>query len=162
MGRNGGFNPYRDTNGEFATPVTSGKPGRSRAGSLGQNWQGGKTRARAAGVPTSGRPRTAYGATLTGTRRILQAPSQAVYKQASAALKTFRAVDSIAKPKAADFDKAYASRIAAGRVLKRTSGETAQQLGQRLSGGRTAASRVAASGAAKIVASQARRKSPKA
>jgi hypothetical protein len=35
MGHNGGFNPYRDANGEFADPATSGKPGRSRKGSGG-------------------------------------------------------------------------------------------------------------------------------
>lgn len=32
MGHNGGFNPFRDRNGEFTTPEGSGKPGRSRAG----------------------------------------------------------------------------------------------------------------------------------
>ena len=31
MGNNGGFNPYRDANGEFTDPTGSGKPGRSRA-----------------------------------------------------------------------------------------------------------------------------------
>jgi hypothetical protein len=30
MGRNGGFNPYRDANGEYATPERAGKPGRNR------------------------------------------------------------------------------------------------------------------------------------
>lgn len=34
-GHNGGFNPYRDQNGEFADPATSGKPGRSRKGGSG-------------------------------------------------------------------------------------------------------------------------------
>jgi hypothetical protein len=32
MGHNGGFNPYRDANGEFATPQQAGKPGRKRGG----------------------------------------------------------------------------------------------------------------------------------
>ncbi len=31
MGNRGGFNPFRDANGEFTTPEGSGKPGRSRA-----------------------------------------------------------------------------------------------------------------------------------
>ena len=32
MGNNGGFNPFRDANGEFSDPGSSGKAGRSRAG----------------------------------------------------------------------------------------------------------------------------------
>lgn len=49
MGRNGGFNPYRDRNGEFTTPQGSGKPGRSRVGPAAQNWQGGKSKGTPAG-----------------------------------------------------------------------------------------------------------------
>lgn len=41
MGHNGGFNPYRDRNGEFATPEGSGKPGPSRrAGTVGGGAKG--------------------------------------------------------------------------------------------------------------------------
>ena len=36
MGNNGGFNPYRDANGEFTDPGSSGKAGRSRAGAGGR------------------------------------------------------------------------------------------------------------------------------
>jgi hypothetical protein len=32
-GHNGGFNPFRDQNGEYATPERAGKPGRKRKGS---------------------------------------------------------------------------------------------------------------------------------
>ncbi|MBX0328699.1 hypothetical protein K2Z83_13535 [Oscillochloris sp. ZM17-4] len=34
-GHNGGFNPYRDVNGEFCAPAQAGKPGRSRKGGSG-------------------------------------------------------------------------------------------------------------------------------
>jgi hypothetical protein len=160
----GGFNPYRDRNGEFADPATSGKPGRSRAGAAGQNWQGGKTRvAKAAPVaPASGKPRVAYGATTSGDRRFQQAPSQAVYKQASAALTPFRRVDGKKNVTDAGWAKGEAARTTAAKILRRTRGAQAQRLASDLTSQGSFSARIDARAAAKTVAGQARRKKPKA
>jgi hypothetical protein len=63
MGHNGGFNPYRDQNGEFATPQQAGKPGRKRAGTVGGGGGGG------AAAP-AGRARTAPNA-LRGAKKVV-------------------------------------------------------------------------------------------
>lgn len=157
----GGFNPYRDRNGEFADPATSGKPGRSRAGSAGQNWQGGKTRA-AKVAPASGKPRVAYGSTSSGGKRFQQAPSQAVYKQASAALTPFRRVDGKKNVTDAGWAKGEAARATAAKILRRTRGAQAQRLASDLAGRNSFSARIDSREAAQTVASQARRKTPKA
>jgi hypothetical protein len=46
MGHNGGFNPYRDANGEYATPQQAGKPGRKRGGGARAGTVSGSTQAR--------------------------------------------------------------------------------------------------------------------
>lgn len=56
MGHNGGFNPFRDQNGEFTTPEGSGKPGRARKGG-----SGGSTAARRAATPKGIQQATAVG-----------------------------------------------------------------------------------------------------
>lgn len=56
MGNRGGFNPFRDANGEFTTPDGSGKPGRSRARS-GAATKGTPQAGRAAAKPAAVSPR---------------------------------------------------------------------------------------------------------
>ena len=56
MGNNGGFNPFRDANGEFTTPDGSGKPGRSRARTGGTSGASGRPNAVAGATKFRGAP----------------------------------------------------------------------------------------------------------
>ncbi|MBX0328666.1 hypothetical protein K2Z83_13370 [Oscillochloris sp. ZM17-4] len=60
-GHNGGYNPYRDRNGEFTTPAGAGKPGRSRSISSGRKAPGvpqgiGRSPTARTSNPRSGKP----------------------------------------------------------------------------------------------------------
>ncbi|MBX0328672.1 hypothetical protein K2Z83_13400 [Oscillochloris sp. ZM17-4] len=74
MAGRGGFNPYRDRNGEFCAPAQAGKPGRSRALSASQNWQGGKSKA---GIPGGTGASLRRGAALGGAAARADARAQA-------------------------------------------------------------------------------------
>ena len=92
MGNNGGFNPFRDANGEFTTPAGSGKPGRSRAGGVG-----------AAAAPNRGPRRETYRANPAARAIPILArfqPSPAGRKQTADALSEIAAEDGTARESA--------------------------------------------------------------
>ncbi|NTU86293.1 MAG: hypothetical protein HGA45_44360, partial [Chloroflexales bacterium] len=71
MGHNGGFNPYRDGNGEYATPEKAGKPGRSRKRGGGGGGGGGATQGRASTRVSAGRKAAAgTGKSFLETQRL--------------------------------------------------------------------------------------------